>query len=272
MAIRYDGKLNSEINKVVTSFNRKIKRLTAKDVTRLPELTSVRQLKSEFTSRKELLREIRNMAEFTKRGGETLIKTTEGAYIPRWQYNTLKRDARVAKSRLTRQIHKAEALEGSHRYPMMASERLSNLRSKRTILDRPIMNLTRSKLETFKRTVENEMTDAKRMAQFQKNFVERLFDSVAYMNDQDEEFVKGMQEYFLSMSPEEFYNMYMENPELQDIKNKYDILTLPANANGTLPTIKFDDRGNISNLEDGVSIDATQSFDWIRQNFFKNNT
>ena len=54
MAIRYDEKLNKEILKTVRNFNAKVARLERQGVALPVEKVSIREIKKDFTDRREL--------------------------------------------------------------------------------------------------------------------------------------------------------------------------------------------------------------------------
>ena len=59
MAIRYDKKLNQELNRIVKNFNQKIVRLEKQERELLPTTTTVRQIKKDVSSRQELTRKLK---------------------------------------------------------------------------------------------------------------------------------------------------------------------------------------------------------------------
>ena len=78
MAIRYDDKLNKQILKTVRKFNAKVARLEKEGIESPVEKVTVRQLKQDFTDRRELLSYMREMRKFSQRGVERI------AYVDRW--------------------------------------------------------------------------------------------------------------------------------------------------------------------------------------------
>ena len=78
MAIRYDDKLNKQILKTVRNFNAKVARLEKEGIESPVEKVTVRQLKQDFTDRRELLSYMREMRKLSQRGVERI------AYVDRW--------------------------------------------------------------------------------------------------------------------------------------------------------------------------------------------
>ena len=105
MAIRYDKTLNKEINRVVKNFNNKVKRLeqSERDLM-LPAKVSIKELKDEFRTRRELYRELEKLKRYSKRGIEETIITLGGAKISKYELENIKREARRIKYQISRQI------------------------------------------------------------------------------------------------------------------------------------------------------------------------
>ena len=74
MAIRYDKKLNNEINRVVKNFNQKIARLEKQERELLPAKISTKQLKSESYSRTDLRRKLKESDSQLKIYKNTLVQ------------------------------------------------------------------------------------------------------------------------------------------------------------------------------------------------------
>lgn len=104
MAIRYDEKLNKQILKTVRNFNAKVARLESEGVALPVEKVSVRQLKKDFTDRRELMSYIRELRKFSQRGVERI------AYVDRWGKEYTMYEFKVGGIRQRRAIREAERL------------------------------------------------------------------------------------------------------------------------------------------------------------------
>ena len=104
MAIRYDEKLNKEILKTVRNFNAKVARLESQGVQLPVEKVSVRQLKQDFTSRRELMSYMRELRKFSQRGVERI------PYVDRWGKEYTTYEFKVGGIRQRRAIREAERL------------------------------------------------------------------------------------------------------------------------------------------------------------------
>lgn len=104
MAIRYDDKLNKQILKTVRNFNAKVARLEKEGIESPVEKVTVRQLKQDFTDRRELMSYMREMRKFSQRGVERI------AYVDRWGKKYSLYDFKVGGIRQRRAIREAERL------------------------------------------------------------------------------------------------------------------------------------------------------------------
>lgn len=104
MAIRYDNNLNREILKTVRNFNAKVARLERQGVKSPVEKVTVKQLKQDFTDRKELISYMRELRKFSQRGVERI------AYVDRWGKEYSMYEFKVGGIRQRRAIREAERL------------------------------------------------------------------------------------------------------------------------------------------------------------------
>ena len=104
MAIRYDEKLNKEILKTVRNFNAKVARLERQGVALPVEKVSIREIKRDFTDRRDLLSYMRELRKFSQRGVERI------AYVDRWENQFSVYEFKVGGIRQRRAIREAERL------------------------------------------------------------------------------------------------------------------------------------------------------------------
>lgn len=107
MAIRYDDKLNQQLVRTVRNFNAKINRLERQGVSVPVQKVTVKQLRQDFTERRELLSYLRELRKFSQRGVERI------AYIEKWgdvkkEYSVY--EFKVGGIRQRRAIREAERL------------------------------------------------------------------------------------------------------------------------------------------------------------------
>ena len=106
MAIRYDKKLNQEINKTIKNFNQKIARLEKQEKELLPEKITKKELKESVYTRTELQRKLKELQRFSKRGAEEVVKTSGGVKLTKYNLENIKRENARVKRNITREINR----------------------------------------------------------------------------------------------------------------------------------------------------------------------
>ena len=161
MAIRYDRKLNQEINRVIRNFNQKIARLEKEERELLPSKITKKELKRETGTRTELKRRLKELQKFSKRGAEEIVTTKEGFRLTRYDINVLKTQRSRAKRQLTKEIRKLETTkptvfgrEQYSTYAQMGSSRYLNIVKKRKALEKDISKMSREEYQRYQKLIE----------------------------------------------------------------------------------------------------------------------
>ena len=106
MAIRYDKKLNQEINRTIKNFNQKIARLEKQERELLPSKITKKDLKNNVYTRAELQRKLKELQRFSKRGAEEVIETKGGVKLTQYELQNIKRENARIKRNITREINR----------------------------------------------------------------------------------------------------------------------------------------------------------------------
>ena len=222
MAIRFDKRLNSEIRKIVTNYNAKIKRLEGRSNIVLPSKINVKSVKGSAKNRADLRRILKNYQEFTQRGGEQNI-TVKGRIIPRYQYKQAQRFRSLIKRRLTEREEFAKTTyptyEGKKEKFTIAEqfdEEIRNIEAKRKqLLDVDYLSFTPeqmtdyiSKLESNARTVN--------LALWQKNYTDILLD-VGYVHGIKHKKLHNLRKKLLSLSPAKFDKLFKTESTIKQL-------------------------------------------------------
>lgn len=107
--IRFDNKLNKEIRRIVNNYNAKIYRLEKNKRNVDIEIPvkfnkeALKSLKASSRSRQELRRRLKELEDFSRRGGEEKINVN-GLKIARYKYQSIKRYKRLATRRINAKI------------------------------------------------------------------------------------------------------------------------------------------------------------------------
>lgn len=231
MAIRYDKKLNSEIDRVIRRFNSKITRLTnmEKDYI-LPQKISKKELKESVYTRRELRRKLSEYERFNVRGAEETLTTSQGYSISKYEYDRLRRETTRIKKDLSRQIKRFETTmptvygkKQGFTFAQMGDSTYLNLKAKREILNRDILKMDRARLETYKTTISllgrsKVMLDIN----FQSN-MDDMINKLAYHVGYDEEKAKLLRDKLGQLSPEKFYKLFQNEKSIKTIIEQYDV-------------------------------------------------
>ena len=220
MAIRFDTAYNAEINRVVRNFNQKRNRAIKRGYKYLPPLMSVSELKSRYTTRRELNRDLNALKRFNREGDKALrvVETSGGAKAIKWEYEYLKRNINYAKEFYDREISDAARLNT----PMQVAkaEYLNNMKAKRAYLDLELSQLNQSQFKTFRATINEYINSNITMSNGYRawmNEVEIIMRNLGYDNKSINKFFEG----FEKLTPRQFLTMYQQNPLVSRIYELY---------------------------------------------------
>lgn len=157
MAIRYDKKLNQEINRTIRNFNQKISRLEKNERELLPPKITKKELKENVYTRAELKRKLAELQRFSRRGVEEIIETSTGVRISKYELNELKRESARIKRNISREINRLKVEKPkvfgkiqAETFAKMGDTDYLNLVTRRKALEKNIVNLTKEELERYK--------------------------------------------------------------------------------------------------------------------------
>ena len=231
MAIRYDKKLNNEINNVIRRFNSKITRLSnmEKDYI-LPQKISKKELKDTVYTRRELRRKLSEYNEFTKRGAEETLTTSQGYSISKYEYDRLRRETTRIKKELTRQLKRFERTSPTvygekqgFTFAQMGDSMYLNIKAKRELLNRDILKMDRARLETYKTTISILGRSKVMLDMNFKANMDDMINKLAYHVGYDEEKANLLREKLGKLSPEKFYQLYQNEKSIKTIIEQYDV-------------------------------------------------
>ena len=220
MAIKFDKAYNAEIRRVVRNFNQKRNRAIKRGYRYLPPKMTVSELKSRYTSRSQLNRDLNALKRFNREGDKALkvVETSGGAKAIKWEYDYLKRNLQYAKEFYDREIEDAARLDT----PMMVakSEYINNLKSKRDYLNLELAELSQSQFRTFRNTINEYLYANERNMNGYRNWmneVELIMRNLGYDNKTINKFFEGFNE----LTPRQFLTMYRQSQLVSRIYELY---------------------------------------------------
>lgn len=226
MAIRYDDKLNKEIQRVARNFNRKVRynKFKTRGKGILPERLSVREFKAKYSdkSRKEIQKQLQLYQDYGKRDALNLL--SDNSRISKWEYNYFKSNMDKTKQFYENEINDLNRIIGDELgQHLRLNERLLNLEAKQEFLNKDITELTDDEIKTMRRIftyAERSEIVKEQSFRLYLNQLERTMDNLGYTRAEKDELLNK----FNVLSENEFTEM-MRNEDLIDAV--YDIIDSP---------------------------------------------
>ena len=257
MAIRYDKSFNKEITRVVHNFNQKRNRAIKRGYTHLPPRLLVSELKSRYTTKSELIKELKFIESFNKK--KDLIKVVEnegGAKSIKWDYLRLKRNIEGAKKHYDRLI--AEVAKGDTIYDIGKKHLLETYTRQREILDLDLSQLSQNDFNTFRATINKYEKFNYLASRSYKGFLSEVLEVIKY-SGYSEEVANQFVEKFKVLTPQQFVILYNDS---NLIKRVYDIADSPIHG----ASLKFNtDRRDAKEVIDALFEQTDEIIDEYKQ-------
>lgn len=240
MAVRYDREFMKEINKIISSYNRKISRLSkAGEKYLLPEKFSKEaflSLKASATTRADIRRKLKDLQSFTAKGGERMI-TVGKTTMPKYLHTNIKRYQRRLRHQTTVRLRELETrkpiqngVEQPYTFSQYGSQEYLTLKAKRmTLLDKDLSGLSVTELKSYLEKLEMN-TKKRDLNVWKDNYIAMLEDSAlsyGYEPDKLEVIVERLKK----LSPEAFDDLTFINRNVKEIVYYYRALENIETAN-----------------------------------------
>ena len=213
--IRYNSTDNKNIERVVSNFNRKIARLQKAGYSQLPSKVSIRTIKSQFSTRRDLNVYLRDLQRFGRRGAEDIV-TIDGKDFTKYDIDIFRRSLRREKSRLEREIAQAQTM--TTQYPMQHDVYTANLKARRSALSGKWADIITTQVR------EKLIEEPYRHAVIYDNYLEILFQDAYQIGFEDEK-IEYIKERLLKLPPRKFIRALEDDPNIQYIFDYYHSLT-----------------------------------------------
>lgn len=236
--IKYDERLNAEIRRVVKNFNQKRYRAIKRGFSYLPNKQYVSNIKTNFETRSELRRYLRELERFNKLKDSALetVETLGGGRTSRWNLMFIKDNLKDTKAFFDRQIEEAEELFAADQYSIARRDYLFNLQQKRAYLDMNIMNLDQSGIKTFDKYTHQALEYNKSNITAYKGFLSGI-ETVMKQLGYDERSISQMYQKMSNISPAQFIKMYRKSDLIARL---YDLIPSPDHGKGAINTADDD--------------------------------
>ena len=237
MAIRYDKKLNQEINRTIKNFNQKIARLEKQDRELLPSKITKKELKDNVYTRTELRRKLKELQRFSNRNAEDVITTSGGVRLTQYDYQNIKRENARIKRNITREINRLRVEKPkifgklqSSTFSEMGDSDYLNLVARRKALEKDINKLSKDEFGRFKKLVEKTGKSQQYMNNiFKENYFEMLTD-LAYYFDYDNDKLNLLRQKLMNLKPNDFLKLFKDDKSIRAILDYYPVVTNSFNA------------------------------------------
>ena len=237
MAIRYDKKLNQEINRTIKNFNQKIARLEKQERELLPSKITKKELKDNVYTRTELRRKLKELQRFSNRNAEDVITTSGGVRLTQYDYQNIKRENARIKRNITREINRLRVEKPkifgklqSSTFSEMGDSDYLNLVARRKALEKDINKLSKDEFGRFKKLVEKTGKSQQYMNNiFKENYFEMLTD-LAYYFDYDNDKLNLLRQKLMNLKPNDFLKLFKDDKSIRAILDYYPIITNSFNA------------------------------------------
>ena len=229
MAIRYDKKLNNQIRRIVRNYNAKVRRLSGREDLIIPSKITrqdVKFMKETTRNRADLTRKLKNLQEFTKRGGEQNI-VVKGREIPRYQYKQAQRYRSLISRRLTarEEFNKTtrptyEGKEEKYTLYEQFNEETRNIEAQRKmLLDVDYLNYSGEDLSSYIDLLERNARTVN-LSSWQSNYADMLLES-GYVYNIPHAKLHDLREKILDLSPAQFDKLFKTESTIKQILYYY---------------------------------------------------
>lgn len=237
MAIRYDKKINQEINRTIKNFNQKIRRLEKQGRELLPLKITKKELKNNVYNRRELQRKLKELQRFSNRGAEEVITTRGGVRLTNYELNEIKRENARVKRNITREINRLKADKPkifgktqTSTFSEMGDTEYLNLVARRKALEKDINKLSGDELERLRKLIEKTGRNQQYMNNiFKQNYFEMLTD-LAYYFDYDNDKLNMLKQKLMNLKANDFLKLFKEDKSIRAIVDYYPVVTNSFNA------------------------------------------
>lgn len=228
--INYDKEFNARINKVVRSFNAKVRRLENEGYKYLPDKVSVADLKTTYFDRDSLKRRLKQLERFTTRGAEEIVQLAKGAKVTKWELETLKSDMAYLKRAYNKKIESygstIPTILGERQvatYAQMGDPRYENLRVLRKSLDKDLSQLEQGDFNRVKRGVFAQIRRRERQKYILWANYFTFLEDVAYKAGIDDETLNRIKGKLLDMDIDKFIEFFETEKAFSSIIDYYDL-------------------------------------------------
>ena len=227
--IRYDKKLNKEIDDTLRRYNNKISRLAREGSNYLlPQKVTKDELMEISYTRRDLQRRLNTLRKFNERGAESTVMTSKGYAISKYELDYLKNEKARVKRKISKEIKYYESVkpklwgkETARTFAQMGDTAYLNLLARYEKINRNIEELPIDELFKYRELLQKVGMDRNYLAEnFKLNYLEMMTD-VGYHVGYDEAKLNELKLKLMEIDPDKFYDLYINEKSIKDVANYY---------------------------------------------------
>lgn len=262
MAIRYDKKLNQEINKVINNYNAKIRRIEKYVDSynyQLPEKMNLKTLKQNAYTRTELRRKLNELKRYSQRGIEKSMQTSGGYIISKYEFENLKREKARVQRNISRELTRLETEKArvygkpqAYTFAQMGDSRYLNFLARKENIKKEIAKLNKEEYERYKQFVYSTGRNIEyENSLFRENYEKMLFD-LAYYTKYPDEKIQELKKKIDKLPNKKFYKLFHTEQGIKEVIYQYMAITGKKMARIDPSIIKENVWQNYDNLIENI--------------------
>lgn len=227
--IRYDKKLNKEIDDTLRRYNNKIARLARQQSNYiLPQKISRNDLMEISYTRSDLQRRLRNIRKFNERGAEQSVMTNSGYAISKYELEYLKREKARVKRNMRKELAyyqtkkpKLYGKEMIETFARMGDSNYLNLRARYESIDVDIAELSIDELFEYRKMLQNVGKSRNYLAEnFKINYIDMITD-LGYTVGYDKKKLEKLKVELAKVDATKFYDLYINEKGVREVTSYY---------------------------------------------------
>ena len=231
--IRYDKKLNKEIDDTLRRYNNKITRLARQRSNYiLPQKVTKDDLMEISYTRRDLQRRLSNLRKFNERGAEKSILTSQGYAISKYELDYLKREQSRVKRKINREIKRYETIkpttygkQEARTFAQMGDTNYLNALARLEAVSKDITGLTQEQLISYRKLLYSAGKNRDYLAEsFKLGYID-MMTQVGYTAGYDPEKLELLKEKLKELDPTQMYELYRNEKSIKSVSDYYYVLS-----------------------------------------------
>ena len=257
--IRYDKKLNKEIDDTLRRYNNKITRLARQHSNYiLPQKVTKDDLMEVSYTRRDLQRRLSNLRKFNERGAERSVLTSKGYAISKYELDYLKREQSRVKRKINKEIKRYETIKPTtygkkeaRTFAQMGDTNYLNALARLEAVSKDITGLSQEQLVNYRRLLYSAGKNRDYLAESFKLGYLDMMTQVGYTAGYDNEKLELLKEKLKDLDPTQMYELYRNEKSIKSVSDYYYVL-----SDGKIDPEQFS--ADVTNLYDNLleSIDT----------------